>query len=160
MHPIRRLALVLPLSLLAACGDGPSEPRNVAPRSFAFSHIAGYAPDSGFVCPAPAPGAVSRIFAGGDGAEVFRDGRIWVNVYVSTWERYPSTAQSSHSVLYNRMGSYRRDGDTLTLTGFEDTALLGKAYLGGDSLRVRVTARCASETEIEELSLIFKEILP
>ena len=160
MHPIRRLALVLPLSLLAACSDGPSEPRDVTPRSFAFSHIAGFAPDSGFVCPAPAPGAVSRIFAGGDGAEVFADGRIWVNVYVATWERYANTTQNGHSVMYNRMGSYRSAGDTLTLTGFEGTALLGKAYLRGDSLTVRVIASCASEIEIEELSLIFKEILP
>ena len=62
--------------------------------------------------------------------------------------------------MYNRVCTWRRDGDLLTLRGFEGTSILGKAQLAGDSLALHVITSCASEIEILDLTLIFKETLP
>ena len=154
------LLLLVPLALLAACGDDdPAGPR-AATRAFTFDHIAGLPKDSGYVCPPPAEGAVSRLFVGGDGAEMLPDGRFWMNLYVSTWERYPSTQQSSRTVMWNSVGRWEQSGDTLTLTHLDPAPVLGKARLAGDSLAVRIVASCENTIDPLELTLIYKEATP
>jgi hypothetical protein len=162
MRTSRRHALLLlvPLSLLAACGDDATAPR-ARTRVFAFSHIAGLAPDSGYACAAPADGAVSRVFVGGDGAEMRPDGRFWINLYVHTWERYPSTAQYAETRVYNRVGQWSANGEALTLSYLEDTPLQPTAAATGDSLVLRIAASCKSGEVIPGgLAIVYKESQP
>ena len=154
------LLLFVPLALLAACGDDDPAGPHSSKRTFALDHIAGLPKDSGYVCPPPAEGAVSRVFVGGDGAEMLPDGRFWMNLYVSTWERYPSTQQSSHTLMWNRVGRWEQSGDTLTLTQLDPAPVLGKARLAGDSLAVRIITSCENTIDLLELTLIYKEATP
>ena len=156
----RTLLLLLPLSLLAACGDDATAPR-ARTRVFAFSHIAGLAPDSGYICPPPADGAVSRVFVGGDGAEMRPDGKFWINLYVSTWERYPSTAQSAETRVYNQLGLWSATGQALTLSHFEETPLQPTATVAGDSLVLRIAASCKNGDAIPGgLAIVYEETQP
>jgi hypothetical protein len=162
MHSIRRLALLLPIAFVAACGDDPSAPV-VTTRAFALSHIAGLAPDSGYVCPPRYEGAIARIIAAGEGIELSSDGDLRVDVYVGTYERWPSTTQVANGVGLTGDGTFTRSGETLTFAGLDWSPLtiVPTATLAGDSLSLRVHAECPTDTTIPgELTLVYKETLP
>lgn len=162
MSPHRRLAvaLALPCSLLAACGDGGTEPRPVV-RTFAFSHISGLAPDSGYVCPPRVEGAKARIFADGEGIELFPDGRLWINVSIGTWEWFPSTLQQARGSTYNSVGRWETRGDSLALTGLAWPQLPGAVRLADDSITFAMAAACPTDASLPgQLVLVYKETQP
>jgi hypothetical protein len=147
--------------LLAACGDGPSAPPSVVPRAFAFSHIAGLAPDSGYVCPPRVEGAVARVQAGGEGIELFPNGDLWINAYVGTWERLPSTQQEAFGTTYNSVGRWAQRGDSLAFTELDWPHLPSKARLAGDSITFTMAAACPTDASLPGvLTLVYKETAP
>ena len=163
MSPRRRLAvaLALPFSLLAACGEGGTEPGPVVVRTFAFSHISGLAPDSGYVCPPRVEGAKARIFADGEGIELFPDGRVWINVSIGTWEWFPSTLQQARGATYNSMGRWDALGDSLALTGLAWPQLPDAVRLASDSITFAMAAACPTDASLPgQLILVFKETQP